>query len=170
LEEDDEVIYRELIKLLPDILCTLKRDGQTYTYVKQKLPPTNIAFLLFKDVLQWYSLEDTRQMRYSSEVTQFWSVCVCVRVRVCVCARARVCVCIYVRVFIYIRQMTIQYAVKRLYRMILTCQVTIQSGRSCPPLPIAFPSRSFNLSVSAHCEGILWDIIYQHIAHLGLCY
>jgi hypothetical protein len=34
----------------------------------------NIAFQLFLDVIQWYSLDSSYQMRYSSETKHFWSL------------------------------------------------------------------------------------------------
>ncbi|VDI16343.1 Hypothetical predicted protein [Mytilus galloprovincialis] len=71
----------ELYELLPSVIQTLKNEGEMDSYVKfnrllagNKLPLKNIAFLLFKDVVSWYSLDDSHKMRYSPEVKQFWRV------------------------------------------------------------------------------------------------
>ncbi|VDI80060.1 Hypothetical predicted protein [Mytilus galloprovincialis] len=41
---------------------------------EKKLPMNNIAFLLFSDVVEWYSKSNTHAMRYSQDVKQFWKV------------------------------------------------------------------------------------------------
>lgn len=80
-ECEDSDLLTELKQLLPDVLRTLKNEGQLDMYMKlnkllskDKLPLSNVAFLLFKDVVEWYSIDDTRQMRYSAEVRQFWRI------------------------------------------------------------------------------------------------
>ncbi|CAG2226539.1 unnamed protein product [Mytilus edulis] len=77
----DTDISTELYELLPSVIQTLKNEGEMDSYVKfnrllagNKLPLKNIAFLLFKDVVSWYSLDDSHKMRYSPEVKQFWRV------------------------------------------------------------------------------------------------
>ncbi|CAG2201473.1 unnamed protein product [Mytilus edulis] len=69
----------ELYELLPSVIQALTNEGEMDSYVKfnrflagNKLPLKNIAFLLFKDVVSWYSLDDSHKMRYSPEVKQFW--------------------------------------------------------------------------------------------------
>lgn len=34
----------------------------------------NIAYILFLDLVAWFSLENGHQMRYTEEVKQFWKV------------------------------------------------------------------------------------------------
>lgn len=34
----------------------------------------NIVYLLFLDLVEWFSLENGHQMRYTQEVKQFWKV------------------------------------------------------------------------------------------------
>ena len=40
--------------------------------VEGKFPLNNVAFLLFTDVVQWFSLDDVRQMRYSETTLKFF--------------------------------------------------------------------------------------------------
>ncbi|CAC5400792.1 unnamed protein product [Mytilus coruscus] len=68
----------ELYELLPAVIQTLKNEGKMDSYVRfnrllagNKLPLKSIAFLLFKDVVSWYSLDDSHKMRYSPKVKQF---------------------------------------------------------------------------------------------------
>ena len=66
--------------MLPGVLDTLKKCDKIDEYVAfhrlledKKFPVTNIAFLLFLDVVRWLSLDkSTTFMRYSDEVKLFW--------------------------------------------------------------------------------------------------
>ena len=66
--------------MLPGVLDTLKSCNKTDEYLAfnrllndKKFPVTNIAFLLFLDVVRWLSLEkSTTFMRYSNDVKLFW--------------------------------------------------------------------------------------------------
>ena len=66
--------------LLPDVIRTLKENERLQEYIsfnrllaEKKIPVHNIAFLLFIDVVRWFSLEGyTTSMRYSEQVKLFW--------------------------------------------------------------------------------------------------
>ena len=66
--------------MLPRFFQTLKWAGKIDEFMEfnrllseDKFPLTNIAFLLFLDIMRWYSLYDgTIAMRFSGEVKEFW--------------------------------------------------------------------------------------------------
>ena len=72
--------YEELIAILPKVIETLKDNGKLPEFLafsrllsENKFPLDNIAFLLFIDVVRWFSLDDSATcMRYSDEVKTFW--------------------------------------------------------------------------------------------------
>ncbi|XP_053404619.1 uncharacterized protein LOC128558653 [Mercenaria mercenaria] len=78
--EEDDVKY--LKEILPVVLDKLREHGQLDLYKKwcslvaaDKFPLDNICYLLFLDVIQWYSNPITSQMRYfQSETLKFWEV------------------------------------------------------------------------------------------------
>ena len=41
---------------------------------QDKFPTNNISFLLFLDVVKWFSVENTCQMRYTTITRNFWQV------------------------------------------------------------------------------------------------
>jgi hypothetical protein len=79
---DISLSYNEIEKLIPDALKVLAEDGHG-TLVKDffqllyetKFPLKNtkcIAFRLWADVIQWFTLKDTRCMRYWDGTLQFF--------------------------------------------------------------------------------------------------
>ena len=63
------------------MLEELERVGKCGAFVKvmelvneRKFPLNNIAFSLFCDIVSWYSLTDTRCMRYSEDTVQFFGL------------------------------------------------------------------------------------------------
>ena len=63
--------FDEMQRLLPAILSTLFEHGKLESYLKfnrlineKKLPVDNICFLLFDDLVEWYSSSNTSKMRY----------------------------------------------------------------------------------------------------------
>ena len=75
----DESDYQELIQLVPRVYGKLKEDGHLEEWLQfmrmtdlNCFPSSNIAYLLYLDVVKWYSLGDSKLMRYSDEVKQFW--------------------------------------------------------------------------------------------------
>ena len=67
-----------LNKILPHVLEELERVGKCGAFVKvmelvneRKFPLNNMAFSLLCDIVSWYSLTDTRCMRYSEDTVQF---------------------------------------------------------------------------------------------------
>ena len=80
-QADDSRDLKYVHNLLPRVLQELGRVGKSDTFVKFlelvneiKFPLNNIAFSLFCDVVSWYSLSDTRCMRYSEDTIQFFWV------------------------------------------------------------------------------------------------
>ncbi|XP_071137033.1 uncharacterized protein [Mytilus edulis] len=78
---NDQVLLKEILQLVPTVLENLKSCNKQDMYVKfhtlineNKLPMNNIAFLLFSDVVEWFSKSNTHAMRYSQDVKQFWKV------------------------------------------------------------------------------------------------
>ena len=76
-DETDSLID-EIQTLLPSVIETVRKENQEDMYLKfnrllaeNKLPVTNIAYLLFKDIVEWYSLDHSTSMRYSPEVKKF---------------------------------------------------------------------------------------------------
>ena len=68
--------------ILPSVSKELATIGKDHILTKfmvldcaKKFPLTNIAFSLFCDVVLWYSLSETRCMRYSADIMQLlWGV------------------------------------------------------------------------------------------------
>ena len=66
--------------MLPAVFDALKECGKLNEFLsfsgllsQKAFPVDNIAFLLFLDVVRWFSLEGyTNSMRYSDEITLFW--------------------------------------------------------------------------------------------------
>jgi hypothetical protein len=75
-------MLQEMSKLLPAVLNNLHEAGILSTYHKfmslvnsKKFPLDNIAFLLFLDVVNWFSTDKTSEMRYEFQATsQFWMI------------------------------------------------------------------------------------------------
>ena len=79
--EDTAMEIEEMNDLVPKVLETLKTEGQVETYIafnrlvaEKSFPMSNIAYLLFLDIVNWFSTKTTTQMRYSDEVKRFWRV------------------------------------------------------------------------------------------------
>ena len=78
--DTNESSYQDIVSLLPEFIQTLKENGRETEYVslnrllaEKKIPMVDIAFLLFLDVVRWFSLDGyTTSMRYSEEVKLFW--------------------------------------------------------------------------------------------------
>ena len=73
--------FEQLSDLHPAVLQTLQEEGQLETYMKfnnllasQEFPTKNICFLLFLDLVDWYSCENTSRMRYRTETVKFWQI------------------------------------------------------------------------------------------------
>ena len=80
IDVDTDCDLQELTELLPSVVKSLKDCGKYEDYIsfnqlisKGKFPLDNIAFLLFLDVVRWYSLDkSTTCMRYSEPCKLFW--------------------------------------------------------------------------------------------------
>lgn len=78
---DLDKALNEMQLMLPAILNTLFEQGKLESYLKfnrlihdEKLPMDNICFLLFNDLIEWYSITNTSQMRYQKETVKFWQL------------------------------------------------------------------------------------------------
>ena len=76
-EEEDR-----LIRNIPSVLQNLKESGNLKSFekfceliAKNEFPMQNIGFLLFLDIVDWYSNQSTSEMRYVRQDTrEFWEV------------------------------------------------------------------------------------------------
>lgn len=73
--------YDELIATLPGVLEALEADGHLESFLKYtrllsrgKIPKSNICYLLFLDLVDWYSTDNTSRMRYRPETIKFWQI------------------------------------------------------------------------------------------------
>ena len=79
-DNENDQTFVTLSEMLPTVIQSLKGAGKMNEYIQfnrllsdGKFPMTNIAFLLFLDIVRWYSLDDsTTTMRYCEEVKEFW--------------------------------------------------------------------------------------------------
>ena len=72
---------KRLTEHRPSVIHALRRHGQLELWKKvhelianNKFPMDNIAFLLFLDVVRWYSKDNTVAMRYDDSVSKFWRI------------------------------------------------------------------------------------------------
>ena len=72
---------KELNNLVPKVLENLKTEGQVETNIafnrlvaENSFPSTNTSYLLFLDIVNWFSTETTTQVRYRDVVKRFWRV------------------------------------------------------------------------------------------------
>ena len=75
--------YDELNFLLPAVIRTLKSAGQLETYIKfnellasNTLPSNNISYLLFLDLIEWFSADgkNTSRMRYNQILGSWYAI------------------------------------------------------------------------------------------------
>jgi hypothetical protein len=81
VSDKDSALMAEIVELLSAVLHTLRDSDKIDMYItlteliaNKKLPMSNIDFPLFTDVVEWFSTENTHQMRYSDNIKQFWHV------------------------------------------------------------------------------------------------
>jgi hypothetical protein len=80
--KEDTDMTENILKRLPSVVEKLKEHGQLDMYLKwcalvadDKFHMENIAYLLFLDVIQWFSETSSSQMRYfQTETKHFWQV------------------------------------------------------------------------------------------------
>jgi hypothetical protein len=77
--EDDDHTLSQLVSLLPTVMSALTEAGHGDIFMtccdltaSRRLPLDNIAVLLFNDVVQWFTLDNSSQMRYSDVVKKLW--------------------------------------------------------------------------------------------------
>ena len=85
LSDDDDKESISDVKVfteqLPSVIETLRKHGQLEIWkkfndmvCKNEFPMTNIAYLLFLDVVKWFSHDNSVCMRYDDQVTKFWRI------------------------------------------------------------------------------------------------
>ena len=79
--DSDDSLVKKMVELLPTVLKTLSQYGkdiemlQFFELVSEnKFPLTNIAYLLWSEVVKWFKCKSTTQMRYSDETKTFWKL------------------------------------------------------------------------------------------------
>ena len=78
----DDGFEEQLINLMPSVVETLKDSGHIESFVKfcnllgnKDFPLDNICFLLFLDVVHWFSSETSAEMRFKfPETVKFWQI------------------------------------------------------------------------------------------------
>lgn len=72
---------QEMNAILPDVLQTLEESGTKESFLdfcrlvhSNKFPLDNIAYLLWIEVLKWYTMANTSSMRYSDQTKKFWKL------------------------------------------------------------------------------------------------
>lgn len=82
INNDETDDFNEIQSSLPAVIETLREHGQLDLYkkwchllAKKQFPMENICYLLFLDIVEWFSKPCTSQMRYINENTlNFWCV------------------------------------------------------------------------------------------------
>ena len=76
-----DFILNEMSELLPKVLENLNRYGFDKTLLdflklvaSNEFPVQNIAFLLWTEIVKWYSCKSTTSMRYSDATKKFWKL------------------------------------------------------------------------------------------------
>ena len=71
----------DMIDLLPKVLKSLEDVGQKESFLKLlgllasgTFPLHNICYLLFLDIVEWFSCDSTTHMRYGHETVKFWQI------------------------------------------------------------------------------------------------
>ena len=77
---DESSIEQEIQRLLPEV-HSLKRNGQyeiwqkfTYSLSMGSIPPNNIAFQLFQDVMEFYNNKSSYSSSFSDNTKKFWAL------------------------------------------------------------------------------------------------
>ena len=70
-----------MIDLLLKVLKSLEDVGQKESFLKfmgllasGKFPLHNICYLLFLDIVEWFSCDSTTHMRYGHETVKLWQI------------------------------------------------------------------------------------------------
>ena len=81
IHESDEECLKTLTELAPTVLSELKKYELEESFLHffrevadKKFPLTNIAFLLWLDVVNWYKHDVTSSMRYMEQTKKFWKL------------------------------------------------------------------------------------------------
>ena len=79
--DSESIEINDMIDLLPKVLKSLEDVGQTESFLKfmgllasGTFPLHNICYLLFLDIVEWFSCDSTTHMRYGHETVKFWQI------------------------------------------------------------------------------------------------
>ena len=79
--DSESIEINDMIDLLPKILKSLEDAGQKESFLKfmgllafGTFPLHNICYLLFLDIVEWFSCDSTTHMRYGHETVKFWQI------------------------------------------------------------------------------------------------
>ena len=80
-EDPDDAVIKRMLELLPVVMKNLSIEGKDSTMLEffelveeDKFSLTNIAYLLWNEVVRWFQCTSTTQMRYSKETKTFWKL------------------------------------------------------------------------------------------------
>ena len=79
--DSESIEINDMIDLLPKVLKSLEDVGQKESFLKfmgliasGTFPLHNICYLLFLDIVEWFSCDSTTHMRYGHETVKFWKL------------------------------------------------------------------------------------------------
>ncbi len=79
--DSESIEINDMIDLLPKVLKSLEDVGQKESFLKfmgliasGTFPLHNICYLLFLDIVEWFSCDSTTHMRYGHETVKFWQI------------------------------------------------------------------------------------------------
>ena len=79
--DSESIEVNDMIDLLPNVLKSLEDVGQKESFLKfmgliasETFPLHNICYLLFLDIVEWFSCDSTTHMRYGHEIVKFWQI------------------------------------------------------------------------------------------------
>ena len=79
--DSESIEINDMIDLLLKVLKSLEDVGQKESFLKfmgllasGTFPLHNICYLLFLDIVEWFSCDSTTHMRYGHETVKFWQI------------------------------------------------------------------------------------------------
>ena len=79
--DSESIEINDMIDLSPKILKSLEDAGQKQSFLKfmgllasGTFPLHNRCYLLFLDIVEWFSCDSTTHMRYGHETVKFWQI------------------------------------------------------------------------------------------------
>ena len=81
--DSESIEINDMIDLLPKVLKSLEDVEQKESFLKfmglhvlasETFPSHNICYLLFLDIVEWFSCDSTAHMRYGHETVNLWQI------------------------------------------------------------------------------------------------